>query len=94
MGKKNKQKIDWKLVATHLGKPITVHFDDHATGLDVIPINVCGYLAKLTPKHISVVSWDCPTLEGPDRLNNIEAVSILKSTIINIAPLRRAQKWG
>jgi len=92
--KKKKQKIKWLDIKRHLSKPVIVKFLDHASNAEPCYCVCVGFLAKITKKHIMVVSWDLPEDEPATRYHNMEYFSILKSAIEEIRPLRPSNKWG
>lgn len=86
------KKINWKKVHKNLRNPIIVKFWDHASKSTPILCNVIGFLFVDEDLFIQLVTWDCPSLYGDDRLCNMEYVSILKSTITDIKYLGEKKK--
>lgn len=93
MAKTRKKQIKWKLVEKHLNKPVIVTFDDHADGFNLVFCKVIGWLGEIEDKHIMIVTWDVPEEEGDSRTQNMEAFTIVKSTIYDIKPLGLST-WG
>lgn len=88
------KKINWNKVKKHLNKPVLCKFWDHASKDRPVLCNAIGYLAEVENDHIMIVSWDCFEMEQGDRLENMEFVGIIRSTIIDIVPLRVSKIWG
>ncbi len=66
-----------------VGKIYKIRFYDHATGTEELIIcEVCGWVLKDNPLNVVLTSWVVDTKDAQVKKDNVEPMSILKSTII------------
>lgn len=72
----------------HIGKPVILEFDDHATFSQTIRCRAIGWISEVTSDKIVLVWWDVLASDNDLRMNNIETCSIVRSAIVNVIFLK------